>query len=144
MIEEIPLPVTDDPVDAEFWRGARNGKLLVQSCSQCRQRRFPPRPMCPYCQSEQCEWQELSGRGTIWSYTMPRSPLLPAFEKLMPYVVALVELEEERGLRMIGPLLTAEEGEIQGVENAAIGVSVKAVFKPYSDDVSLVCWVPVS
>lgn len=144
MIEGIPLPVTDDPIDAEFWRGTCEGKLLVQCCSECQHKRFPPRPMCPQCQSDQCEWQELSGRGTIWSYTVPRPPLLPAFEKLTPYVTALVELEEDPQLRMIGPLLKAEDGEMQGLESATIGTPVKAVFKPYSEDVSLVCWAPES
>jgi uncharacterized OB-fold protein len=99
--------------------------------------------MCPCCQWEECQWQELSGRGRIWSYTVPRSPLLPAFEKLTPYVVALVELEEDPGLRVIGPMLAPEEGDMRGLEHAVIGTRVKAVFKAYSDDVSLVCWLAI-
>ena len=143
MIENIPLPATDDPVDAPFWQGARLGELRIQTCEQCGQMRFPPRPMCPSCQSRDSHWQRVSGRGRVWSFAAPRSPLLPAFEKLTPFVVALVELEESHSLRMLGPVLFRVGGEVRGVSAAdvRIGVGVSVDFKCYSADVAMPCWV---
>ncbi|CAA0103136.1 Uncharacterised protein [Halioglobus japonicus] len=143
MIENIPLPATDDPVDATFWAGTRCGELRIQTCQQCDQMRFPPRPMCPSCQSQESYWQPVSGRGRVWSFAVPSSPLLPAFEKLTPYVVALVELEESPTLRLIGPVLHSVGGEVSGVEakDVRIGAEVTVDFKRYSDDVAMPCWV---
>jgi uncharacterized OB-fold protein len=142
MIEGIPLPVTDDPVDAEFWRGTKQSKLLIQRCMDCDARRFPPRPMCPACQSQNCHWEQVSGRGRVWSFAAPASPLLPAFEKLRPYITALVELDEDPSLRIIGPVVLAEKGNIKGVElsDVNIGDPVNAVFKSFAEDVNIVCW----
>lgn len=143
MIENIPLPATDDPVDAPFWAGTRCGELRIQVCQQCDQMRFPPRPMCPSCQSHESYWQPVSGRGRVWSFAVPSSPLLPAFEKLTPYVVALVELEESPTLRLIGPVLHSAGDEVSGVEakDVRIGAEVTVDFKLYSDDVAMPCWV---
>tara|TARA_R110002049_G_scaffold74361_7_gene191826 strand:- start:5883 stop:6323 length:441 start_codon:yes stop_codon:yes gene_type:complete len=143
MIENIPLPATDDPIDAPFWEGTRCGELRIQTCQQCGRMRFPPRPMCPACQSHESDWQPVSGRGRVWSFAVPSSPLLPAFEKLTPYVVALVELEESPTLRMIGTVVHSAGGEVSGVESqdVHIGAEVTVDFKHYSDDVAMPCWV---
>lgn len=142
MIESIPLPVIDDPTDAPFWSAARRGELVAQCCTECGRWRFPPRPMCPECQSLQHAWRVLSGRGRIWSYTAPRPPLLPAFEALLPYSVAVVELEDVPSLRMVGALLHPETGEMAGLEAGlvTIGAPVCVVLKRYGEDVSLPCW----
>tara|TARA_R100001480_G_scaffold25913_6_gene36198 strand:+ start:2270 stop:2602 length:333 start_codon:yes stop_codon:yes gene_type:complete len=107
--------------------------------------RFPPRPMCPSCQSSESRWQPVSGRGRVWSFAVPSSPLLPAFEKLTPYVVALVELVELPSLRMIGPVLLSAGGEVSGVraEDVHIGATVSVDFRQYTDDVVMPCWVLV-
>lgn len=87
-------------------------------------------------------WVPLSGRGSIWSYTVPKSPLLPAFEALQPYVVAVVALQENPRLRMVGALLNPETDEITGLDAEAveIGAPVSVVFKRYGEDVALPCW----
>lgn len=145
MIETIPLPVTDNPVDAPFWDGARRGELRLQSCAQCGHHRFPPRPRCPECHSEQSRWVPLSGHGEIWSYVVPRSPLLPVFERQSPYVVALVSLVEHPEIRMVGALVEAVAdgvGEPAAVDpdSVRIGAPVRAVFAPMSEDVHLLRW----
>tara|TARA_R110001592_G_scaffold363371_1_gene685504 strand:- start:115931 stop:116353 length:423 start_codon:yes stop_codon:yes gene_type:complete len=135
MLTSIPLPATDDPVDAPFWAGTQRSELLIQSCSGCGEMRFPPRPMCPTCQSQSSAWKPVSGRGIIWSFAMPSPPLLPAFEEMLPYVVGLVALEESPLLRIVGTTLIAPDV-------IAIGLPVKVAFRRYSDDVVLPCWVP--
>ena len=143
MIEGIPLPATDDPVDAPYWAAALRSELVIQCCEQCQRLRFPPRPMCPDCQSSQHRWHTVCGRARIWSFAAPSSPLLPAFEQLTPYVSALAELEDHPHIRIVGPVLTQADGEIKGVEpqQLSIGQAVTVAFKKLADDVALPCWV---
>jgi len=143
MIEGIPLPSTDDPLDAPYWEAARRGALVVQACRSCSVRRFPPRPMCPACQSIDYEWQRMSGNGRIWSFVLPHPPLLPAFAKVAPYNVIVVELADDPSIRMVGNLVTSDAGEINEVDptTITIGAPVRVVFQPVTDDVVLTRWV---
>jgi len=143
MIGDIPLPSTDDPLDAPFWQAARRGELVVQACGACGQRRFPPRPMCPTCQSFEQKWEPVSGEGRIWSFVVPHPPLLPAFAQVAPYNVIIVELAEDPSLRMVGNLVTAAGGPINEIDPATIriGTPVRVVFEHVADDVALARWV---
>jgi hypothetical protein len=143
MIEGIPLPSTDDPLDAPYWEAARRGELVVQACRACGQRRFPPRPMCPACQSFDHEWQRMSGTGRLWSFVVPHPPLLPAFTKIAPYNVIVVELADDPSIRMVGNLVKSAAGEINEVDSTmlTIGAAVRVVFQPVADDVVLARWV---
>jgi uncharacterized OB-fold protein len=146
MIENMPLPVTDDPIDAPYWRAALRGELVVQQCAQCGARHFPPRAMCPACQSMALCWQPVSGRGTVWSCAAPQPPLLPAFAALLPYVTAVVALEENPQLRIVGAVLDAAGGRMQGVPAQAvrIGAAVRVAFLRCAEDVALPCWTLAS
>jgi uncharacterized OB-fold protein len=99
MIKGAPLPaVTDD--SAGFWEGTAAGELRIQRCSNCGRLRFPPRPMCPYCNALDHSWDAMSGRGHIWSFVVPHPPLLPAFMEVAPYNVVVVELDEDPLIRL--------------------------------------------
>jgi uncharacterized OB-fold protein len=143
MIEGLPLPVIDDPIDAAYWDAARRGELVMQRCSACGRRRFPPRPMCPHCQSVDHEWQRMSGQGRIFSFVVPHPPLLPALAKIAPYNVILVELADDPSVRMVGNLVKSAGGEINEVDPATItiGSPVHVVFDRITDDVTLARWV---
>jgi uncharacterized protein len=83
-----------------FWSGLEDHKLLIQRCTDCQTFRVPPRPMCGNCQSLNWEAVESTGRGTVYSYVMPKYPPMPFLE--YPYVVAIVELDE--GVRIVSNL----------------------------------------
>lgn len=142
MIADIPLPTTDDPIDAAFWQAALRSELVVQTCRGCRTARHPPRAMCPVCQSMELDWVKASGRGRIWSFAVPQPPLLPAFAAMTPYVTAVVELDDPPGIRIVGPMLDPDSGAITGVDPAriAIGAAVQVSFVSFADDVALPCW----
>jgi uncharacterized OB-fold protein len=144
MIEESLLPEID-PVTAPFWEATVRGELVMQRCATegCQRFRFPPRPMCPSCQSLESVWEPVSGRGTIWSYVVAHPPLLPAYAALAPYPVVVVALEEDASLRLVGNLLAREGGEINEVDPAtiAIGDGVRVTFRRVADDVALPCWI---
>lgn len=140
---ELLLPLADEE-SAGFWEGTAEGELRVQVCTACGRRRFPPRPMCPACQSTGRAWEPVSGRGTIWSFVVPHPPLLPAYQALAPYNVVLVGLEEEPALRMVGNVVTGPDGPINEVDPAtiAIGQPVRVVFSRRSGGGGAVFFVP--
>jgi len=136
------LPDLDGEDGAEFWAGAARGELLVQACGHCGAWRFPPRPMCPACRSLEIRWEPASGRATVWSFVVPHPPLLPAYAAIAPYNVIVVALDEDPSIRMIGNLLAAPDGALNGLDPASIriGEPVRVVFQTV-DDVTLPRWV---
>lgn len=114
-----PSPlVTDD--SAVFWDAAADHRLVAQRCVQCGRLRHPPRPMCPECHSLDVEAFELSGRGTIYSYSILHHPQNPVFQ--YPILAVLVDLEE--GIRLVSNL--------EGVapEDVRIGMAVEVGYTP--------------
>ena len=97
-------PLVDDD-GAPYFAYAAKGELRMQACANCGEVLFPPRPMCPRCQGTEFEWKLMSGRGHVWSFAVPRPPLLPDYAALAPYPVVVVELEEDRRLRLVGNLV---------------------------------------
>ena len=116
-----------------FFDGAKEGKLLIQRCSNCGALRHPPRPACPECRSFEWDTVRSSGRGTIYSYVVNHHPKVPAFD--YPLVVALVELEE--GTRLVA--------NVSGIapEAVVIGTPVQARFETFDDELTLPVFHPV-
>ena len=88
-----PLPAITDE-NREFWSGAKHGKLRMQKCGGCGHVRYPISHVCPQCLSCDFAWADLSGRGEVFSYVVFYQVYNKAFEKDIPYNVALVQLEE--------------------------------------------------
>lgn len=123
------------PEAAEYFAGTVRGELRVQRCGECGLHHHYPRLACPHCGSDALEWVTASGRGTVYSFTVIRQQGIPPFNEQVPFVVALVDLEEP-GARFI-----ARMPEL-APEDAAIGMAVHAAFRPASDDVAFVEFVP--
>ncbi|WP_327696787.1 Zn-ribbon domain-containing OB-fold protein [Streptomyces sp. NBC_00459] len=122
-------PVVDED-GAPFWGYAAQGELRVQTCADCAEPRFPPRPCCPHCQSFASEWRAVSGRGRVWSYVVPHPPLLPDYAELAPYNVIVVELADAPRIRLVGNLVTGPDAPINSLppERIRIGARVQVVF----------------
>ena len=144
-MDDLLQPVVVDPVSQPFWDGASDGVLRVQACGACGRLRFPPRPMCPHCQSLDVRWEAMSGRGTIYSFVIPHPPLLPAYAALAPYNVALVALDEDPTIRLVGNVVTGEDAAINSVDPASLAMDlpVRAVFQrgASADDLAILRWV---
>jgi uncharacterized OB-fold protein len=136
------LPVDDDPLTQPFWEGAARGELLVQRFTASGRLAWPPRPMDSVSRTLDYEWVPVSGRGTVWSYTIPHPPLLPAYAEFAPYNVIVVALDEDPTLRMVGNLVASAEGALNEIDphSIEIGEPVRAVFSPV-DDMFLPRWV---
>lgn len=93
-----PLP-TPDADTAAFWRGLREGVLLLQHCAECGHVQYYQQAICRACGSENIEHRPATGRGKVHSFSVVHRAPGPAFKGDVPYAVILVELEE--GPRMI-------------------------------------------
>lgn len=88
----IPVP---DELNQPYWDGAKAHKLVLQHCRQCRTVSARPRVVCPRCHGEEFEWQEVSGKGIIHSYSIVHQTTAAGFQDEVPYVVANVSIDED-------------------------------------------------
>ena len=105
---------------APFWAGLRRHQLAILRCSECRTWVHPPQASCPRCLSLQLAAEPVSGRGTVYSFTVANREFAPGVEP--PYVAALVDLEEQDGLRVVTNLVNVALGDVR------IGMPVRPVF----------------
>ncbi len=129
-----PLPEPNETT-RPFWEGTRAHQLRLQRCRDCRKHIFYPRAVCPFCLSEHLEWVTASGRARVYSYTVVRRAMHPGFREDVPYVLAIVELEE-------GPRLTTN---IVGVapEEVRVDMPVRAAYDDVTPDLTLLKFEPL-
>ena len=127
-----PLPQPDN-VSAPFWRAAADGKVLIQECPKCAHRQFYPRAMCTACAATP-EWREASGKGTVHTFTVIRQNWANPFRDELPYVVAMIELDE--GVKMMTNLTDCD------VDDVHIGMAVQAYAEKVEDGLGVLFWRP--
>lgn len=123
-----PLPIIDGE-SKPYWEAARRHELVLPRCNNCSRFHFYPRILCPYCKHASLTWEKVSGRGTIYSFTVSRVPISPAYQDDVPYVVALVELEE--GPRIMTNIVDCTPEQVK------IGLPVEVCFQDVTDEVTL-------
>jgi uncharacterized protein len=129
-----PLP-EPTPETREFWEGVKRGELRIQRCRSCAKAYFYPRPFCPHCASRDVEWFTASGRGKLHSYVINHRAA-PAFRDMVPYVIAVVELEE--GPRMMSNIVGIEVTP----ENLPIDMPVEVTWERQDDEITLPLFRP--
>jgi uncharacterized OB-fold protein len=129
-----PLP-EPSAISAPFWEGLRAGELRIQRCLECTRYVFYPRSVCPHCLSDRLEWTAASGRGRVYSYTLVRRAMNPAFAVEVPYIFAIVELEE--GVRVTTNIVNCGSDEIR------VDMPVKATYDNVTPEVALLKFEPV-
>lgn len=123
-----PVPVVN-PCAQPFWDAAREEKLKIQTCSDCGENIFYPRLFCPGCHSDALTWKECSGKGTVYSYTIVRNNAPSAFLADMPYVVAIIKLEE--GVQMLSNVVGCDP------EDVRCDMPVEVVFEKLDENFTL-------
>jgi uncharacterized OB-fold protein len=103
----------DDPVLARFHEGLARQRLELPRCADCGRLIWYPRARCPHCMSTELAWEPLSGRGTVYSYTVNRRGH-GEFAGAAPFVIAYVELAE--GPRVLAHLAVAPDSARIGTE----------------------------
>jgi hypothetical protein len=116
-----------------FWEAARNGKLMIQYDPVVKKYQFYPRSISIFTGRKNLEWREVSGKGTLYSFTdIHVAP--PGFEDLAPYMIGVIELDE--GVRMMTPL--------QGItmDDAQLGMRMKICWQKLSDEITSPAFEP--
>lgn len=114
-----------EPWSEDYWRAAEEGRFMIPYCRTTQQYFFPPRELSPHSFDDDWEYREASGRGTVFSYTVMNFSPVSAYEDDVPYVIALVELEE--GPRMLTNLLNVDPAEV------SVGDPVRVTFEKRDD-----------
>lgn len=127
-----PLPYTEDEETGGFWQAAAGGRLVLRACVSCAAVLHLPKPYCHHCGSWEVTWREVRGRGTVYSWTVVRHQIHPAFE--VPYTVVLVELDDAPGARLVGHL--------PGAPELSVGMPMRVRFDEPEPGVTVPNWEP--
>ncbi len=128
-----PLPTISGETKP-YWDSARRGQLMIQKCDSCAEYQFYPRGICANCWSNDIKWHQASGKGTVWTFTVTYQNRTPGFAEDVPYVLALVELEE--GVRMFTNIVECEPRHVK------IGMAVEVTFVQANDQISIPYFKP--
>jgi uncharacterized OB-fold protein len=126
--DTMPSPVAD-AITLPWWKAAAEHRLVVQRCAACGHTRLPPAPVCPECRATQADWQAVSGRGEVYTYTVVHRPI--AAGQPLPTVIAVIALEGAGGVRMISNLVGVDPARV------AIGMAVEVVWEDMSADLAI-------
>jgi uncharacterized OB-fold protein len=121
-----------DAATEPFWEAARADRLVAPRCRVCGTFRLPPAPFCWVCQSQDVDWVDLPGTGTVYSFTVVRHPLHPDLSEVCPYVSAVVELDgtQGAGARMLVNVFDCDPDEVR------IGTRVQVDFEHAGHELS--------
>jgi len=150
--EYLTMPLELNPLEqhnVEYFRHCANGEFRLQKCRSCGLLRYPPGTACPWCARSDFDWTLVEGRGTVYSYFEVHHAIQPAFKPFVPYLVLLVQLDEQNGLptpqealRVVGNLV-AGGGELAPYELArrvGIGTRVTMCFTAVGSGLALPQW----
>jgi uncharacterized OB-fold protein len=113
-----------------FWTAGEDGRLRFQRCDECGLYVHPPSPICPECLSKRLTVTPVSGRANVATFTINHQPWIPGFDP--PYVVAIVELEEQPSVRLMTNIVGCAPDEVH------IGMPVQVMFEARED-----LWLPL-
>lgn len=122
-----PIPLPDD-LSGPFWESVNSERLSVQRCLQCSRYHHPPVEFCRECSSTELDFEPVSGRGRIVGYSETASGTRhPYFAEQTPYLIGIVELDEQPGLLMLSNFPGSELSELTA------GAEVEVVFEDLGD-----------
>lgn len=131
-----PTPIVPDPTPTSqpFWDALAEKRVELQHCRSCGAWVYYPRARCSHCLSDDLAWEEITGEGTLYTFTVARQPTTPAFADAENLLIAVVELDE-------GPRVTASLENIT-IDDVVVGMRLKPFFTP-TEGVTLLRYQPV-
>jgi len=114
-----------------FWDAAREHRLVMPKCTSCGQSRELGAPFCHHCQSQGIEWLEASGKARVYSYTVVRMPIIEAMQNCVPYVPAVIQLDDFPDNKLISNVVGVP------LKDIAIGLPVEVVWHDRADGVTV-------
>ncbi len=128
-----PIPVVNTWAKP-FWDAAKEERLIIQQCQDCGENIFYPRIACINCASDNLDWIECSGKGKVYTYTVVEANAPSAFVADLPYVVAVVILEE--GVRMLSNIINCDPYSVE------CDMPVQVTFEILNDEYTLPKFIP--
>jgi uncharacterized protein len=125
-----PLP-KPDALTQFFWDGCREHRLLIQRCTNCGHYIHLPRLVCRFCLSTSLQPEQVSGRGVVDTFTIPLQPFDRYFANRVPYTLAVIELAEEKHLKMVSNVVELDPDDVR------VGMPVEVVFSEVAPGVTL-------
>jgi uncharacterized OB-fold protein len=107
---------------APFWRAAAERRLSIPACPSCGAIRMPPGPCCGRCHGTELKWFEVPGTGRVHTFTVTRRAFHKALEGYVPYVLAVIELDNGDGARLISNVVEIDPNDVR------IGLKVEVVW----------------
>lgn len=117
-----PVP-SPSPLTGSYWEAASRHELAIQRCASCGRYVHPPRPRCPDCDGEALDFEAVSGRGTLETFSVVHRTFAPGFATRTPYVLAWIALPEQEGLRITANVIETNHDDLR------IGMPVEVVFE---------------
>jgi uncharacterized protein len=129
----LPLPPFPRPsyYSAFFWEHAKRHELAIQRCDRCHKWQHWPAPVCRHCSSFDLSPSVVSGRGTLYTFTVAMQSFHPYFDPMIPLILAVVELVEQPGLKLVTNLFECTEADL------SIGMDVEVLFQDVNEDLTL-------
>jgi uncharacterized OB-fold protein len=134
--EVVPVVPAPDALTGFFWEAARERRLAILRCDDCGWYVHWPRPVCKRCHSFSLTPTDVSGRGTLYTWAVCMKAFDPWFESRVPYILAVVELVEQAGLKLVTNLVDCAEDDLE----AGMGVEVR--FEDVTPEVTLPVFRP--
>ena len=131
MNKPIPSPT---PETQAFWDGCADGELRLQHCKDCGHVQFYPRKLCSACFSQNVDWRQASGTGTVRTWSLVTLPGAPGFEEEVPFVSALIALDE--GPTMLSVIRNCEPDQV------TFDMPVQVIFEQRSKDIFIPYFEP--
>jgi hypothetical protein len=128
--DDLPAPAASRET-LPWWQAAAAHRLVVQRCADCGHARHPPGPLCSRCRSTRDTWQEVSGRGTVYTYTVVQRAFVPSLADRLPYVVIVVALDDAGGVRLVSNLVDADPAAV------CVGMAVEVVWEDVAPGLAL-------
>ncbi len=120
--DDFPLPDVDDALTGPYFAGAARGELVIPRCDACGDYVWYPQEVCPR-DGGHLTWQRVSGRGTLFTWAVVRRACLPACEARVPFVTALVALDEDSAVRLCTSVVDAAPDTL--VPDAPVAVTFR-------------------
>lgn len=114
---------SETELSAPFWNATRERKLVAQHCGTCDHWIWYPRSFCPRCLGTSLEWRESGGEGVIYTFNVMRKPGNPMMADEVPYVIALVDLDE--GYRMSTNIVGVDPEQVRCEQRVRVDWSLE-------------------
>lgn len=126
----LPIIHPRKSLDSEpYWEGCRQAQLRFQRCRNCRETVFHARALCPYCLSDELDWERSAGQGSVYSWSLQHVPLRPGSSQEQPRLLGIAALDE--GFHMFTEFVAEAPDQIE------IGARVEVFFDRIDETLTL-------